>query len=54
MGYGEMNLGELSNKLLVAKDDREHMLLHYASLARIIQILVRLWNWAKEQLTVVK
>jgi len=37
--------------LVLAKDDREHMLLHYASLLGIIQILERLWNWAKEQLT---
>jgi len=37
--------------LLLAKDDTKHMLLHYASLLRIIQILERLWNWAKEQLT---
>ena len=29
----------------------EHMLLHYASLLGVIQILERLWIWAKEQLT---
>jgi len=37
--------------LLLAKDDTEHMLLHYASLFGIIQILERLWDWAKEKLT---
>jgi ankyrin repeat protein len=36
---------------MLANDDTGHMLLHYAPLLWIIQILERLWYWAKEQQT---
>jgi hypothetical protein len=39
---------------MLDKDDTEHMLLHYVSLLGIIQILEKLWDWAKEQLTTKK
>jgi hypothetical protein len=44
----------LNNKLFLAKDDTEHMLLHDATLLGFIQILEKLWEWAKEQLTTEK
>ena len=47
----KLNSDELNNKLLLANDDTEHIMLHYVPLLGIIQILDRLWNWAKEQLT---
>jgi hypothetical protein len=47
----KLNSDELNNILLLGKDDREHMLLHDASVLEIIQILEGLWNWAKEQQT---
>jgi hypothetical protein len=36
---------------MLAKDDTERMLLHYASLLGNIQVLDRLRNWSEEQLT---
>jgi hypothetical protein len=44
----------VNNKLLLAKDDTEHMLLHEATLLGIIQMLEKLWEWSKEQLTTEK
>jgi len=38
----KLNSDELNNKFMLGKDDTEHMLLHYASLLGIIQILERL------------
>jgi len=45
----KLNLGELNNKFSLAKHDTEHMLVHYESLLGIIQLLDRLWNWAKSK-----
>jgi len=43
----KLNSDKLNNKLLLAKDDREQTVLHHTSLWGNLQILERIWNWAK-------